>query len=355
MISKKVLWILLLLLLSSASSVMGALPQAVPAGQNSALASAAIDTVLAVLVLPENTTLPVFLNVLPDTVEFGGIVNLVLDYPAGSEPDTELEFSFDADWLVAEQDSGQEAIRDIAELPLAAGPRVVLSARIYQISPFQISSGTGLSRVIHVRGKVTNLQEVAPIRAPRLWGLNLQQLVLIGIILLVVTGFVSWLLYRRRPLALVMEGFDQRPVVWPAVAVRLDALQQSGMLERGETKSFLSELVQTARFYVAGRFLVGAEEMTGQEIEAACLAQGYDVMAVRPFALFIRRVDRLRYNPEVPPPIMCRDEFASFVEMVKAVRIKSEYTTIPASDLLAGQQAWAQLSTKNDHVRGGLS
>jgi len=340
----------ILFLLWGSSWSLGAvnpMPNAAPPGE------VIPDTLRAVLILPEDMVQPVSLSVLPDTVDFGGIAQVVLDFPPGSVPDSEFIFSLDQDWVVPAEPGAAKDAREIAKLPTATGPRVVLPIRVYRNWPFRISGGTGISRVIHVRGKVENMQDMAPVRTPRLWGMDLTQLVFAGLLLLALVLLFWWYWSRRKALVAVMDGLSQDPVAWVETAVRLAELQQHAFLEKGQTREFLSQLASITRAYVAGRFLVGAEEMTGREIEETCLAQGYEVSAVRPFAMLLRRVDQLRYNPELPQPALCREEFASLVDMIKAARIVPEHTSVPAADLIAAGQAWSQVSQFGHGEKGG--
>lgn len=340
---------------AAALSALPALPGGMNPGQAPAQTEAVADTAVAHLVFPKDLPHPEFLSVLQDTVNFGGIAHLVLDFSAGTAPAAELGFAFSEDWVLPAQDSERPDAGALSQLPEPAGPRVVLPFRVYRVWPFRISSGSGITRVVHVRGKVNNLQDVAPIRAPLVWGMHMDQIILAAVLVLALVLLFFWLWRRRRVLPTVMEGQTQDVIAWPAAAVRLAALQNDQLLEKGETREFLSTLAHVARNYVVGRFFVGADEMTGKEIEAACLAQGYDVSSVRPFTIFIRRVDQLRYNPESPQPAMCRESFALLVNMIGAAKITSTHSPIPAGDLIAGQQAWAQVFQRAKSVQGGPS
>jgi len=322
-------------------------------GQQPGLTEVEQDTVVAVLVVPADIPAPEFVNVLPDTIDFGGVAYLILDFPAGSEPVDSPGYTFNEGWVVPAEESSSAAAVDLSQLPEPGGPRVIFPVRIYQLSPFQIAGASGLSRVIFVRGKVENLEDAAPIRSPRLWGLQPAQLILISSLLLALLLLFFWYWRRRRALPPAMQGYDQNPVAWPAAAMDLLALHQGGLLDLGKNREFLSQLAWIARTYVAGRFLVGAREMTGKEIELACLAQGYELTTVRPFTILIRRIDQLRYNPEVLPAALCRTEFSSLVGILKTARISSDHTSIPAADLIAGQQAWAQLAPFSEEIKGG--
>jgi hypothetical protein len=338
--------VLVLLGCSVACAALPGLPAgSVPATGTSGMAEVVADTAVASLVVAEGVVAPEFVSVLPDTVNFGGIAHLVLDYPQGTEPTPLSDFTFDAEWVVPAGEASPSSTIDLEVLPQPAGPRVIFPVRVYRLFPFQISGAGGLSKVIHVRGKVADLENAAPVRSPRLWGMDPKQLIIGGLVLLVLFLLVFWFWRKRRTLPPVMVGNTQNPAAWPASAIELQQLHQGGLLERGENRKFLSELARIARGYVAGRYLVSAKEMTGKEIELACLAQGYKTTAVRPFALLIRRVDQSRYNPEPPRPVLCRDEFSELVGLLDTARIVADHTLIPAADLIAGQQAWSELAS----------
>ena len=120
-------------------------------------------------------------------------------------------------------------------------------------------------------------------------------------------------------------------------------LLQEGYLNRGESRAFLDGLAGVARRFVAGRYRIAAQEMTGREIITACAHLGYRSAQPGVFARLIDRVDLCRYNPEETGPGWCRDQAVLLYDQIDTVRIMPRYTEVPAEIRREGETAWSYL------------
>lgn len=305
------------------------------------------DTATAILNLPESlpegAADPVRVSVLPDTVVFGGVIQVVLEpsHDDGYVPVLEHE----TPWLETPvvDESGRLARLLGQEVPTPA-PN---SYRVYRTDPFRIQVGDAVSAVIHVRGRADGTGEVASIRTPPFPGLPWLTMIgaafLIGLLILL----VAWLWGRRHGPVV----WPDRPVGTPAwldAATGLDALIQGGSLSRGESSRFLDGLASLARRYMAGRYGVAATEMTGPEIVTACRVLGYPLGPVRVLANLIDEADRHRYDPEPPRPAWCREQAVGFYVQVQATRVMPRVCPVEPARILEAEKAWAAVARELD-------
>jgi hypothetical protein len=130
---------------------------------------------------------------------------------------------------------------------------------------------------------------------------------------------------------------------WIPAAIELRDLLGQGFLNRGESRPFLDGLAGIARRFVAGRYRIAAQEMTGREIVAACAGLGYESPHPGHLARMIDAFDHHRYDPEAAAPGWCRDQAVQFFEEVGRVRVLPRYCEVPAGLALEGEGAWKYL------------
>jgi hypothetical protein len=293
--------------------------------------------------LPEGAPAPARIIVLPDTVVFGGVIEVVLE-PANNDGSVTV-LEHETPWLETPvpDDPGLLA-RLLGQAAPATAPNTY---RVYRTDPFRVRVGDAVSAVIHVRGRAEGTGEVASIRTPPFpgwpWLTMLAAAVLVG--LLVLLG--AWLWGRRHG-----------PVVWPDrsvgtpawldAAIGLDELIQGGSLSRGEGSRFLDGLAGLARRYMAGRYGVAGAEMTGPEIVKACRALGYPLGPVRVLANLIDEADRRRYDPDPPRPAWCREQAIGFYAQVQATRVMPRVCLVEPALILAAEKAWAAVARELD-------
>jgi len=339
------------------SSGFGQVPPAVPgtpAGMPSgANPVAAIDTATAVLEFPDPALAPAAFHTVQDTVLFGDLFHVILDYPAGHEEGPEARLASGGDWLKSEpvrtpgllarlMGRTPAAGPDMSGLTPAAGGRVVWSGRIYRTGPFRVQVGDAASPVIQVKGRVAGTGETATIRAPRPVGWSpLALLLLLAALVLVLLLFRLFRGRDRRG-----QDFADRPLpapAWLTAAVELRDLLRQGSLNRGDSRVFLDGLARITRRFVAGRYRIAAQEMTGREIIKACGALGHASTDPAALARMIDEADLRRYDPDPSSAGWCREQAISLYDQIGRVRILPRYVDVAADLLRDGEAAWADL------------
>jgi len=320
-------------------------------------ASAAVpDTVDIVITVPDSLPQPVAVHVVQDTLEFGGLLNLVLDYAPDQPDGPQLQPRAEGDWLVPcsvphpgflARLFGSDSMPsvDLSALPATDGLRVVRSFRVYRRDPLRIRWHNQVSPVLIVAGRTVGANEMATIRDPRGLHWTPWRLILAAVVLLGLAVLARWLWLRRHTLTPLADWPVPVPP-WLGFAVGLQELLTDNILGRGDSRLFLDRLALLARSYVAGRYRVAAREMTGHEITRACLNLGYEVAHPAGFSRLIDLADRERYKQGAPEPSFCREQAAELLERVQRVRLGTEYVTIPPEQLLAAQKAWAALTAE---------
>jgi hypothetical protein len=333
----------LVILLALGPAVAGAQPplpgtgsgQAMPMGVPEA---APPDTVVARLDLAEGQPLPKSAAFLADTITVGRDAWLRLEYAgdavlAGREEFREVG-DFDQDWIGwAPGGKARPAGENAVELPV----------KVYQINPFRVEVGDRSTGVVLVDFRTTGLQETAAIREPRRWGWNLMTLVL-GVLLITALVLLGWWAWTARKVVTEqLPDWEVPPPAWLQTAADLQQLQDDRLAESGQERLFLDRLAGICRRYLAGRYRVGATEMTGQEILAACRERGHDPRMVARFTSLLDRIDSCRYDPDGPSAEDCRLRSSEFLTAVAQVRVMPRFTPVPAALARAGQSAWNSL------------
>ena len=329
-------------------------PGTVPGMQPEPPAAAVIDTATAALDFSALEVAPVQIHTVQDSVVFGDLFHLVMDYPEVLEAAPEIPLAAGGEWLVPEiirgpgfvgrlLGGGSPAGPDVGELPVVPeGTRFVVSFRVYRTNPFLIQAPAFNSPVIHVLGRVEGTADTAPIRAPR--RVPWSPWVILGLIAFLVLVLVAARLLWDRGRGKVEWADRKIPApAWLSAAVELRDLLARGFLNRGESRPFLDGLAGITRRFVAGRYRIAAQEMTGREIMAACADLGFQSPHPGVFARLIDSVDRHRYNPEPPTPGWCRDQAILFFAEIGRVRVLPLYTEVAEGLVRDGEFAWKDL------------
>ncbi|MDX2474863.1 MAG: hypothetical protein QNL91_14275, partial [Candidatus Krumholzibacteria bacterium] len=170
-------------------------------------APAVPDTVQIRISVPDSLPQPAAVYVVQDTLAFGGLLHLVLEYPADQIDSPALRPESDGQWLVPYEAPQRgfiarllkpqtEPALDLSSLPAADGLRVVRSFRVYRRDPLQISWQEYLSPVLMVAGQTAGADNTATIRTPR--SLIWTPWRLMGVVaLLMVLSFLVYWIWRR--------------------------------------------------------------------------------------------------------------------------------------------------------------
>ena len=311
------------------------------------------DTAIIRISVPDSLPQPLAVRVVQDTLTFGGLLHLVLDYPADTVDGPQLAPVAEGDWLLPvavaprsrlDRLLGRKAppAVDTSALPAADGTRVVRSFRVYRRDPLRIAWRDELSPVLVVAGQTVGAEQTATIREPRRLDWTPWRLVLVALLLFAAAALVRWW-WRRRHGPPPLAHWPLPDPAWLAAATGLQALLTEDTLARGDTGLFLDRLAALARSYVAGRYRIAAREMTGSEIVAACAALGHDPGHPGGFARLVDLADRERYNPERPDAAFCREQAVQFFGRINRVRVAPRFSPVAPEKMLAAEKAWAAL------------
>jgi len=315
------------------------------------------DTVSIRITVPDSLPQPRAVHVVQDTLEFGGLLHLVLDYAPEQIEGPQLNPMAEGEWLVPYTASPpgfmtrllgsspelEIDLSQLPELPPDEGLRVVRTFRVYRRDPFRISWQEQLSRVLVVRGQTDGSEQTATIRGPRSLAWTPWRLVLLAVIL-VLLAWLARRLWRRRHRPVPLENWLLPEPAWLATAIGLQGLLAENILDRGDTRLFLDRLAYLARDYVAGRYRIPAREMTGGEIVAACTALGHEPGHPLGFGRLIDLADHERYNPEAPAAGFCREQSVQLLGRIGRVRLQWRHIAVAAERQLTADKAWSALT-----------
>lgn len=338
--------------------------------------AASTDTAVAVLSGPPTWPQPLSLTVWPDTVAFGGLLTVRVDFP----PDTRIESAIAPDaadlvsqvpWLIWTDSFGSEPAgglrglwqrltgkrraraAETAVIPEswtpAEGLRVQRQARIFRSGPLRLQWQAGgvaagpTSAVLQVASGLAPGDGPMGVRKPRSLGWYWPLLLVLALSAALLIAGLVWLRRRgrrRRP------GLEHAPLPPPAyldVARQLWSLHCEELPARGEGRRYLDRLAGITRGYLRDRFRVRADEMTAGEILTALRGKGYPPAICRRFADLIQQADDCRYSPARVSPLTCDDLLVRMLELMNEVRVVARYTQVPADLAVAGQKSWGHL------------
>ncbi|MBK8165865.1 MAG: hypothetical protein IPK64_07865 [bacterium] len=314
------------------------------------------DTARIGFVAADSLPVPLALHVLADTVPFGGELAVAWDLAPGAAAADGLPVPDDGQLASSEPsakpwwrpwgaaDAAAPAER-LAALPATDGTRVVAWYRVYRTDPFRLDWRGELSHLVTVSGRVSDPAGLAAIRDPR----PLPWLTPVALWLLPLLAALAALAWRWR-----RRGRPDPPVDWPlpepawlGTAIALRVLLEEGLLERGQTRTFLDRLAGEARRFAAAQFGVPAVDLTGRELAAACAARGHAPERTAALARLLDGTDLCRYDPEEPHAHSCRAQMDALLACVTAAgRPQPRYVPVAAERRLAAEQAWAEISRR---------
>lgn len=311
------------------------------------------DTVTIAITFADSLPQPRSVRVVQDTLDFGGLLHLVLDFPPDQKDGPDLQPQAEGDWLVPEAVPkpgfwsrllGKKPAPpvDLSAVADSDGLSVVRSFRVYRRDPLRIRWGQQVSPVLTVRGRTADAAQTATIRRPRALVWHPWQLLLLGLVLLLLASWVfRW--WRRRQQPVALEHWPVPAPAWLATATGLQELLAENILARGDSRLFLDRLAFLARDFVARRYRVAARERTGGEIVQACTALGHDPGHPTGFARLIDLADRRRYDPQPPEASFCREQAVQFLGRIARVRLERHHIEVAPEHQLRADKAWTAL------------
>ncbi len=337
--------------------------------------SAVQDTARLLVTGPKRWPVPLAVEVWPDTLQFGDLVHLTIDFPHPVDEFAPDSLRFAAAWVeLAATDeewdgrgSGFGRTDPGAGGPAASSPtpdgwRAEIPLRIYRVGPLvavwtlqpgedtERSSGavaprrSGLtSAVVQVIGRTVGTDQIAAIREPRTLGWHAAALLAAGVVALLLALVIRWLWRRhsgQRPVP------ADRPLAPPpdlAAAVALWELEQAELTARGNEHAYLDRLIKVVRVFLRDRFHLPAGELTATEIVPAGIRLGYSTADLTGYAELIRTGDERRYRPDPIARDICQEQMARAIALISQDRYKGVLTPVAAPLRLAAEQAWVQL------------
>ena len=352
-------------------------PATVPSGTTLPLPTPAVpDTARLLITGPDRWPVPTAFEVWPDTLQFGDLAYLTIDFPHlvdGFAPDS---LRFDAAWvepaLSSTERSGRgsgfpragASVGEPAALPPTpdGGWRAEVPLRIYRAGPFvavwapqpgkvtERPSGAAppqrsrlTSTVVQVIGRTAGTDQIAAIREPRTLGWNAAALLAAGVVALMLALLFRWLWRRQhRPRPVPAD----RPLAPPphlAAAVALWELEQAELTARGDERAYLDRLIRVVRVFLQDRFHLPAGELTAAEIVPAGVRLGYPATGLTGYAELIRTGDERRYRPDPIPRDVCRAQMTCAFALIGQDRRAEVITPVATPLRQSAEQAWAQL------------
>lgn len=318
------------------------------------------DTAQLMVTAPHRWPTPTAIVLRPDTLRFGDVAYLALEFDEPVPDFAPDSLRFSAAWAVPAagiRPAAGSAGADLAtggltaEVPLRiyrAGPVVAQWAvRSAGAGPLPAEAGTPTARgptaaVVVVTGRTAGTDQIAPIRPPRLLGWAVAILVGAGLALLLLALLGWWLWRRRRPRALPADRALAPP---PELAVveQLWDLEAKEWPASGDERRYLDRLIRVIRGYLQERYHLPAGELTAAEVVPAGVRLGYRTDRLAGYAALIAAGDQRRYQPGPIPRAACREQMARVVALLGAERTAGVMTPVAPQVRLAADQAWEKL------------
>jgi hypothetical protein len=329
------------------------------------------DTAGLLVTAPAEWPLPTALSVHPDSLLFGELVLLTVDFPvavAGFSPDS-LRYS--ADWV--EPAPAVNLPADDSRGPVRSGGRggdaapaglrrFDLPLRIYRAGPLTVTwisrqDATAMvqslterprspqvpSALVHVSGRTIGTDQIAAIRDPRSLGWNLAALAFAAAAVIALAALFGWLWRRRR-------GPYPGPADWALsappeleAAVALWRLEDERPASRSDGRAYLDQLAQVIRRYLHRRFHLLVGELTPAEVVPAGLRLGYRSGDLTGFAELLRTADEWRYRPGAVAPGVCRAQTAQAIALIRRYRCRELITPVDGALRATAERAWERL------------
>ncbi len=314
------------------------------------------DTGLVQLAWGDSMRAPVRVLVAPDSMLLGDVLTVGVDLagPRPVNPDSLLVP--DRTWLApvpaGSREVGARIVTSDSALEQPAGwppvpPdrwRLVRLFRVYRLDPFRVVVAGRSSPVIHVGRRLHDGETMAPVRDPRGLGWSPAPWLLWTVGGMILALLAWWWRRHRKRAGPSLPHAVLPPPGWLAAACGLEDLLASGCLERGEHRLFLDRLAGLIRGYLADRYLIGARQMTAEEIVAACRERAYDPGPVQGLVAVMAEADHVRYRPHDVTGNDCRRMAAVFFRAMTGCRLMPEFTPVPADVSLRAGKAWSYLA-----------
>jgi hypothetical protein len=294
------------------------------------------DTATLTLASTQDVPAPVLRVVGPDSVLFGGEIDVRCVFPAAAGVVALDSLVCRVPWA--------ELIRvETAGEGTDGGSEVALGLRLSRAGPYVLAwaDGPPVGEVRHVTGRLGPDDRPSPLREPRRLGWYGWRLLLAALAAAALL-WLGWRLRRRRGTE-ADSGDPLPPPAWMPAAIALRDLADGGLDARGEGRAFLHALDLVYRRYLAGRYHIGAVEMTPDEVAAALAQRRYAPEIPARAVAILRRCDILRFSPGEVPRADCRELLAAVIEAVARTRVAVLYTPVPPDLEIAARSSWQRL------------
>jgi len=304
------------------------------------------DTAILVLDVSTDLPAPVLRSAGPDSVLFGGEIAVLCDFPAGVGRAA-------LDSLVSRVPWAEPLGVEVSAAGPDEGVAATVTLRLSRAGPYRLAWGDGSpsAQIFHVTGRLGPDDPPAPLRDPRRLGWYWWRLLLVLLAAAVLLALIRRLRGRDEADAVCSDPLP--PPAWMPAAVALCDLADGGRDARGEGRVFLDELGLIYRRYLAGRFRIGAVEMTPEEIARTLASHRYPERVHARARDILSRCDLLRFSPGEVPVSVCREQLRDVFTEVAQTRVQARYSPVPPDLELAAGRSWNRLLEIVPTAEGG--
>ena len=178
------------------------------------------------------------------------------------------------------------------------------------------------------------MQDIHPIKAPVMIGMDPEQLKLMvliagGLILLVLVIFMIKR-YKTSRSRQSKDKLSQAVLPYSLALQELDLLDQKTVTD---PKAFYFHLGGLVKRYIGSSYAMNAVEMTSQELSKHIRLTGMDHGLVRSVSQFLILSDPFRYGPVVPDPSRVQADLASARQLITDMESDLESKRTPVNRL----------------------
>ncbi|OUQ54090.1 hypothetical protein B5E60_04055 [Alistipes sp. An116] len=193
-----------------------------------------------------------------------------------------------------------------------------------EVATFQIDSTS--QSIYDLKGQKTLPFRLSEIRGYLLWGLLVLLILAAG-----AWGLHRWLAKHGKGFG---DLFKPAPPLPPHVAAiqALEALHNQKLWQNNRHKQYYSGLTDILRTYIAGRWGIGAMEMTSDEIIAAMRGEELPDKARRDLESILRDGDLVKFAKATPDAEQNESDYLKAYYFVEETKLVEETTVQPPED-----------------------
>lgn len=137
-------------------------------------------------------------------------------------------------------------------------------------------------------------------------------------LIVVALGIIIWMLYKKNGPAIFVPR--KQPTPYDIAVRRLEELKRRRLIEKGQTKTYYTQLIDILRIYLDGRFGINAMEMTSKQILQKLRENQETHLSSSQIEEVLRLADFVKFaaaNPDPQEGLRTFNTISSFVEATK--------------------------------------